>query len=155
MQILFRALLLVLTAAVLSGAQPPQAAPQQKKDPLPDKFMNLKVLPQDIKKEDLVNTMKSFTQSLGVRCNFCHAGQGDDLSTYDFMSDEKEHKQVARQMLQMVRDINQNHLAKVVEGDKKPPQVTCWTCHRGDEHVEMTMPKPKAKPAAAEGGKKQ
>ena len=148
MQKVMRTAFVVLTAALVADAQ----APPQKKDPLPDKFMNLKVLPQDIKKEDLVNTMKAFAQSLGVRCNFCHVEQGDDLSTYDFMSDEKEHKQQARVMLQMVRDINQNHLPKMAEEGKQPPRIGCWTCHRGEEEPPQRMPA--RKPPAAATAKK-
>jgi hypothetical protein len=149
MQTMLRTTTLVFFAVVMAGAQ----TPQQKKDPLPDKFMNLKVLPQDISKPELVNTMKSFAQSLGVRCNFCHVGQGDDLSTYDFMSDEKEHKQVARTMLQMVREINQNHLVKLAEDGKQPPRVSCWTCHRGEEEPQLRMPA--SKPAGQQQAPKE
>ena len=57
---------------------------------IPDEFTNLKVLPRGIEKRDLVNTMKNFTFSLGVRCSFCHVGKEEaDLSTYDFASDDK------------------------------------------------------------------
>lgn len=39
---------------------------------VPDKFTNLKVLPKDIGKDDLVTTMRMFARSLGLRCNPCH-----------------------------------------------------------------------------------
>ncbi|MCH8304047.1 MAG: hypothetical protein IIB94_02830 [Candidatus Marinimicrobia bacterium] len=62
---------------------------------IPDKFFNLRVLPTDISKRDLINTMKGATRGLGVRCEFCHVGEGDDLSKFDFVSDDKEHKKIA------------------------------------------------------------
>ena len=39
---------------------------------IPDKFTNLKVLPKDIAKRDLVETMRSFSMALGVTCQHCH-----------------------------------------------------------------------------------
>jgi hypothetical protein len=57
--------------------------------------------------------------ALGVRCDFCHV-QGD------FASDEKPHKEIARKMIVMAREINANF------PDGKM-HVTCYTCHRGSE----------------------
>ena len=54
---------------------------------IPDKFSNLKVLPKDISKGELIGNMKNAAIGLGVRCTFCHVGEGDDLSTFDFASD--------------------------------------------------------------------
>jgi len=34
---------------------------------------NLRVLPQDTKLAELIPMMRSFTQALGVRCQFCHS----------------------------------------------------------------------------------
>jgi hypothetical protein len=99
---------------------------------IPDKFSNLQALPKDINKRALVDTMKSFTRSLGVRCQYCHIGEeGRPLSTFDFVSDAKATKQTARLMLQMVHAINNVHLAKLGKPAANAVQVGCVTCHHG------------------------
>ena len=107
---------------------------------IPDKFTNLRVLPKDIGKRDLINMMKGATQGLGVRCTFCHVGEGDDLSTFDFAADEKSHKVKARVMFSMVKQINNEFLPKIAEKSEKPPQITCFTCHNGKEHPQLMRP---------------
>lgn len=96
---------------------------------LPQKFTNLKILPKDIAPRDLVNVMKQFCFDLGVRCEHCHQGEGDDLSKFDFASDARPAKTKARVMLKMVGAINDDHLKGL--GGTPPPAVTCYTCHRG------------------------
>ncbi len=115
---------------------------------LPDKFTNLKVLPADISKAELVETMKGFTRALGVRCTACHVGEeGKPLTTYDFPSDERRMKQNARIMLLMVREINQKSIARVqLEGEAKPVTVTCYTCHRGQKQPETKAAAPATPP---------
>ena len=108
---------------------------------IPDKFTNLKVLPKDIGKRDLINMMKGATRGLGVRCTFCHVGEGDDLSTFDFAADEKIHKVKARVMFSMVSQINNEFLPKIAKKTEKPPQITCFTCHIGKEHPQLMRPK--------------
>lgn len=99
---------------------------------VPDKFTNLKVLPKDIQKKDLVDLMKNFTGALGVRCSFCHDGEeGQPLDTYDFASDKKTAKNKARIMMAMTRDINKKYLSKLSEYSENILDVKCATCHRG------------------------
>ena len=97
-----------------------------------DKFENLQILPKDTSRMDLVNTMKDFTFALGTRCWYCHDGEGDDLSTFNFASDVKPAKAAARFMMQMVHDINTNYISKL-DPDHR---VTCYTCHRGKAEPE-------------------
>ncbi len=99
---------------------------------IPEKFENLQVAPKDISRMDLLNAMKDMTFALGTRCWFCHEGEGDDLSTFNFASDKKPAKDVARTMMKMVTEINTNFISKV-EADAK---VTCYTCHRGHTEPE-------------------
>jgi hypothetical protein len=66
--------------------------------PDPQAFTNLKVLPKEIPRAELVATMRGFAGALGVRCTHCHVGP-DDLQGMDFATDEKPAKQVARTML--------------------------------------------------------
>jgi tetratricopeptide (TPR) repeat protein len=105
---------------------------------IPDEFTNLKVLPAHVSKGELLETMKSFTQALDVRCVTCHVGEeGQPLSTFDFASDEKEEKLTARTMLRMVNAINGEYLSKL-EDDDHPPKISCMTCHRGQRHPQTT-----------------
>src|SRR6059058_3640019 len=75
-----------VSVAAAQTAPPPAAAPAQPPFAVPP-FKNLKVLPKDISRADLLSTMKFFSQSLGVRCTNCHVGEeGKPLSTFDFAS---------------------------------------------------------------------
>lgn len=104
---------------------------------LPDKFRNLQVLPKDISKQDLTETMKGFTAALGVRCPFCHVGkEGEPLNTFDFASNEKPTKRTARTMIRMVRQINTEYLAKLPDRTTSSLQVRCETCHHGRNRPE-------------------
>ncbi len=110
------------------GQEPPQGAPPHRGSMPPPK--NLKILPP----EHLMETMQAFRVALGVRCDFCHV-QGD------FASDEKPHKEIARKMILMSREINANF------PDGKM-HVTCYTCHRG---AEEPATHPGETPAAEHG----
>ena len=83
---------------------------------------NLKVLSP----ENLMAQMQTFPAALGVEnrggCNFCHEA--------DRSLDTKPAKVKARQMIEMVSEIN----AKF--GDGKV-HVTCWTCHLGSTTPEI------------------
>jgi cytochrome c peroxidase len=126
--------------AAVAGAQPTTAPPAA-----PAGFKNLQVLPKDISKEQLFPIMKGFAQGLGVRCTHCHVGEeGRPLSTFDFASDAKEEKLIARKMLVMVHRINEQDFGVK---DFKDVKVTCFTCHRGSTEP-LTAPPP-AGPAKA------
>ena len=83
---------------------------------------NLKVLTP----ENFMAQMQTFPVALGVEkqggCNFCHEA--------DRSLDTKPTKVKARQMIELVADIN----AKF--GDGKV-HVTCWTCHLGSTMPEI------------------
>src|SRR6187431_2138432 len=108
----------ILILAVMLGPQstaqtpPPQQMPApgtprwQPPDPT-----NLQVLPKDIPKPQLIQMMRGFTMGLGVRCEHCHVGEGNDLSKFDFASDARPEKVTARRMIGMAREINTKLLA--------------------------------------------
>jgi hypothetical protein len=48
---------------------------------------NLQVFPKDTPRPQLIASMRFFSQSLGVRCTYCHAGEE---GTLDFASDAKK-----------------------------------------------------------------
>jgi tetratricopeptide (TPR) repeat protein len=105
---------------------------------IPDTFTNLQVLPKDIPKPQLVQTMRSFASALGVRCQHCHVGKvPEDLRTFDFASDEKETKKVARAMLRMTREINTRLLPET--GRTPLVEVHCITCHHGVAKPEQLV----------------
>jgi hypothetical protein len=118
------ALLCLLTLAVA-----PASAQQ---NPIPETFTNLQVLPKDISREQLVPIMRSFALNLGVRCEHCHLGEGNDLSQFDFASDARPAKATARRMIGLTRSINEA-LAQALGAPEAGAgqRVSCYTCHRG------------------------
>ncbi|MDH3459152.1 MAG: c-type cytochrome [Gemmatimonadota bacterium] len=104
----------------------------------PDSLKNLEVLPADITPSELIGVMRTFARGLGVRCQFCHVGEeGQPLSQFDFVSDEKAAKQKAREMIRMVREVNDRFLADLPDRGDPPVAVTCTTCHRGVSRPRM------------------
>jgi hypothetical protein len=113
--------------AAIAAAQP-ASAPQDPAFAVPP-YKNLQVLSKDITRDQLLSNMKFFAQSLGVRCSHCHVGvEGQPLSTFDFASDAKREKNVARSMLTMVHKINSEEFGVK---DFSQVKATCYTCHRG------------------------
>ncbi len=117
------------------------AAQTNRQQPAPARaqFKNLKVLPRTISQADLTNTMKRFSQSLGVRCTHCHVGEeGKPLSTFDFASDKKVNKEIARDMIRLTQRLNSRDLPAI--GGLHIGQVTCYTCHRGAKEPARSPP---------------
>jgi photosynthetic reaction center cytochrome c subunit len=80
------------------------------------RFKNLQVL-KDIAPDQLLPAMQFMSASLGVECEFCHVRDAFD-------KDDKQSKQTARRMIQMMSALN----ADQFHGERA---VTCYTCHRG------------------------
>jgi hypothetical protein len=100
------------------------------------KYKNLKILPKNITHEQMDSVMHHFTNSLGVKCNFCHVRTADGKE-WDFASDENKHKLVARKMMTMTGKINDKYFD--VTGKKSLDaklMVTCYTCHHGKTDPE-------------------
>jgi tetratricopeptide (TPR) repeat protein len=122
-----RPLAFVLLAPLVCSSVAPAAAQWP-----PEKFENLKVLPDTIPPRQLIGLMADFTRALGVRCTHCHVGEeGRPLATYDFPSDDRLAKRKARGMLRMVMAINGQDLADLEERADPPVRVQCVTCHAG------------------------
>ncbi|HZJ00229.1 MAG TPA: c-type cytochrome [Gemmatimonadaceae bacterium] len=97
----------------------------------PDSLINVKVFPKNTPVADVVGTMRGFAGALGVRCTFCHVGsEGQSLGEFDFASDQKRNKLVARQMMRMLAEINAR-LDTIPEKKQPALSATCMTCHRG------------------------
>ena len=78
-------------------------------------FHNIQAL-KGVPAPQLQQVMALFTGALGVKCGYCH--------TNPFEKDDRPAKQTARQMIQMVFDLNRGNF-----GGKDA--ITCYTCHRG------------------------
>jgi hypothetical protein len=116
------------SVATAQGAQPAASAASAA-PAAPPPLKNLQVFPKDISRPELISNMRFFTQSLGVRCTFCHVGaEGQPPSTFDFASDAKKEKLIARKMLLMVQRINSQDFG--VQPTMANMKVTCFTCHR-------------------------
>jgi hypothetical protein len=140
-------------AAAPSGTPPPYAAENEKyvtavqaaikgKEDLPAKevFKNVKTL-GDVPAARLLRTMQGFTRSLGVSCTHCHVAD-------HFDSEDKDEKQVARDMMAMTRAINEDYLKKIKALEADKPSVNCFLCHRGHAHAGEDV-RPPASPAPA------
>ena len=141
--------LIVIVALTLAACA---AMQQQKAQPVRSdqgEFKNLKVLPQNISHDDLIATMRGFARSLGVRCDTCHVPIPGETNKFDFPSDAKPEKNIARTMILMTRNINSNYIAKLPgEPGEHFDNATCYTCHRGHVHPETALPPAEPQPGA-------
>ena len=123
-------ILVIATFTITLYAQqqggPPQGGPPQGGGG----FKNLKVLPKDMARPQLMGIMQNWTRALGVTCNHCHV---DDKS-----ADDKPEKDVARAMVKMMMNLRQN--AAEFLPDNRIAKVSCWTCHRGNAKIELPAP---------------
>lgn len=126
-------LLLVLVASVnLLGRKVPPA-PEHK---------NLQILPKDISKENLKAIMDGFTAALNVKCGYCHV-RNNETKEWDYAADTKHKKKEARDMMKMTNDLNSNYFGVDMTQPNPKVAITCYTCHRGEEHP-VFAPKPAA-----------
>ena len=97
--------------------------------PAQEEPKNLKVLPKDWSRPQVIAVMQNFTAALGVGCDHCHViNQG---SPPDFASDDKKEKDMARAMMKIATDLN---TALPKDSEWTADQLTrigCITCHRG------------------------
>ena len=73
---------------------------------------------------DFLGAMGVMTAALGYDCSNCHPGAGTDA--FDWVTDSNPKKRAARMMTEMLTNINKQNFGSV-------QQVTCWTCHRGQD----------------------
>lgn len=112
---------------LLSLAAPCLFAQQDKAPaagPAPPK--NLKLLPAN---DQLNDVMRGFNEALGVQCNYCHVAG-------DFASDASPHKETARSMIALVRQIDPYFPSGGSPFPRGYHEVDCMTCHRGSVKPE-------------------
>lgn len=96
----------------------------KEKMPADSVFKNIKMF-KTMPAERLITMMdKGWGNALGVNCTHCH-------NPKDWSSEDKEDKQLAREMATMTTKIN-NDLLKKIEGLEKA-NINCNTCHRGQK----------------------
>ncbi len=96
-------------------SSPPSGATRPSSNPIPDKFVNLQVLPKDIGKPQLIAVMKQFAVTFSVRCSYCHT-VSDDLTRGSFESDEKEPKGKARELLKLIYNLKTTDITNRPDG---------------------------------------
>ena len=107
--------------------------PGQGDKPVEQTRKNIQVL-KGLPESQLFLEMNFISASLGVQCGFCHVNKGRNAQTgqtdWVWESDDKQEKKTAREMMRMVLSINGP------EFGLSRGQVTCYTCHRGQEHPQ-------------------
>jgi hypothetical protein len=87
-------------------------------------FKNLRIL-NTLPAGRLLRIMEmGYSNSLGVSCDHCHV-----IGEWD--KDDKNEKEVARDMAEMLQIINQDLIRKIPNIKSSNPSVNCGTCHRG------------------------
>lgn len=91
--------------------------------PAGEVFKNV-VLLKDVPAARFLRIMEAgYNRALGVGCDHCHVEN-------DWAADEKRAKRAAREMIVLVREINES-LGKMHDIDTSDATVNCTTCHRG------------------------
>lgn len=120
---------ITIAAPLLAAALWGIGASAGNEEPLPAPT-NLTVLPADIAPRALERLMKRYGEDLGVKCSYCHV-ENRDSGALDYASDENPKKQIARVMITMLDEINDNHLAQLGADARYATGVSCGSCHRG------------------------
>ncbi len=131
----------VITGLMAFGSLSFREAPPAKPEKGPK---NLKILPKDITHDELMAVMHEFEYALNFDCGDCHARSTTDPEKLDFASDAKPEKEVARDMMRMVKKLNKKYFE--IKGNfvdnfiYAKYEVSCYTCHQGSEHPEKATP---------------
>lgn len=106
---------------------------ERKMNPAGEVFDSLDIF-QRVPAERLLRIMdQGFSRSLGVGCEHCH-------DTEVWSSNTKRPKRAAREMVAMVRVINDSLLARIGTLDSDRSTVNCTTCHRGQIEPALNLP---------------
>src|ERR687889_2187721 len=141
-----------LAASLALWGRAAQTQGQQQGDkPVEQTRKNIQVL-KGLPESQLFPEMNFISASLGVQCGFCHVSNGKDAqgrTNWVWESDDKEEKKTARDMMRMVLAVNGGDFG-LSRG-----QVTCYTCHRGQEHPQnlpdLPLPTPGPRPGPPGG----
>jgi photosynthetic reaction center cytochrome c subunit len=121
-------LILCLLGTPWARSQSSTAGADQKPQMSEEAFKNIQVL-RGIPVNEFMGTMGFFAASLGMNCTDCHVNESaGDWNRY---ADDTPLKQTARRMVLMENLINRSDFGAT-------RMVTCYTCHRGVQHPEVT-----------------
>lgn len=129
------------TPARPAQTPPAQTPPASTEKTAEQVYKNIKVL-NGMPASQVMMAMNFMRASLGVNCAFCHVQNGNE---WDFAADTKREKGTARKMITMVKGIN-------TDSFNGQTRVSCFTCHRGNEHTNGMPPLPQEAPAGGPGG---
>lgn len=104
-------------------------------EPAEKVFKNIQMMKQ-IPAGRLLAIMEfGYARSLGVTCTHCHTPE-------KWEAEDKNTKQIAREMAAMVGRINGEMLKNIKNLKSASPTVNCTTCHRGQVKpaLNLTMP---------------
>jgi hypothetical protein len=140
--VLCAGLVILFSASAQTAPAPAPAAAAPSTQNAAPAFKNLKVLPDNISRDDLRKLMRQFTGDLGVECEFCHTAADPVTKREDRASDANPAKETARFMIQMTGDLNDRYLAEMPDRRYADP-ITCGTCHRGEKHPSIFVAPPR------------
>ena len=100
---------------------------------------NARVFPPETGGQNLRAAMMNFVTALDVRCSHCHEGSEDvPLHERNFASDSNPNKEIARNMIRMLRQLNTETLPGIA--GLTQPRISCYTCHRGAREPATAPP---------------
>jgi photosynthetic reaction center cytochrome c subunit len=108
-----------------SGNSPASQAGTPAEPPAEQVFKNIQAL-KGMPASQMKMVMNLISASMGMRCDQCHVPDA-------FEKDDKRAKQTTRRMIQMTFDVNKSSF----EGQ---PQITCYSCHRGQAQPVSAPP---------------
>ncbi|HTY59196.1 MAG TPA: c-type cytochrome, partial [Bacteroidota bacterium] len=95
----------------------------REKQPASEVFKNIQLF-KTMEAGRLPGMMGSWSNALGVTCKHCHV-----IDQWE--KEDRPEKQIARDMVGMVSEINTHLLKNIKNLDSPEPRIGCWTCHRG------------------------
>lgn len=107
----------------------------REKQPASEVFENIQLF-KTMEAGRLPGTMGFWSHALGVTCKHCHIVD-------QWEKEDRPEKQIARDMVQMVSEVNTHLLKNIKNLDSPEPRVGCWTCHRGKLIPEFFPPREK------------
>jgi photosynthetic reaction center cytochrome c subunit len=121
-------MVLCLLGTTWAHGQSAKAGTDQKPQMSEEVFKNIQVL-RGIPVNEFMGTMGFFSASLSMNCTDCHVDES--AGSWARYADDTPLKQTARRMVLMENLINRSDFG----GTR---MVTCYTCHRGIQHPEVT-----------------
>ena len=121
-------MIVCLLAITGARSQAVKTGTDQKPQMSEEAFKNIQVL-RGIPVNEFMGTMGFFSASLSMNCTDCHVSES--AGNWDRYADDTPLKQTARRMVIMMNAINRSDFGAT-------RLVTCYTCHRGAQHPEVT-----------------